>query len=73
LNKKLFSIYPLLVKLEIKHWIEIKLAIAIVFLGTHVLDRGFGYLCKYEVSEQNIAGLNFSSRFIGAIASLSVF
>ena len=49
------------------------LIIDLCIFGNSCSQRGLGDLCKYEVSQQNIAGLKVSSRFIRAIAFLRVF
>ena len=53
--------------------IGIDLIIDLCIFGNPCTRRGLGDLCKCEVSQQNIAGLRVSSRFIGAIAFLHVF
>ena len=53
--------------------IESDLILDLCIFGNPCPQQGLGDLCKYEVSQQNIAGLKVSSRFIRAIAFLCVF
>ena len=53
--------------------IESDLTLDLCIFGNPCPRQGLGDLCKYEVSQQNIAGLKVSSRVIGAIAFLRVF